>query len=375
MSVQYRAVQWNRHKRVYDGLLAAGVVIYLAAFVAVGKRVWLGPQVISDPVLLIRATGTCAFAMLHIILCIGPLARLSPRFSPLLYNRRHFGVTMFGVALVHGAANVGFYHGFGVMDPFSSLLRNNMNFMSLTGFPFELLGAAGLAILFLMAATSHDFWLKNLSPRVWKSLHMGVYVAYGLIVMHVVLGPLQSERNPVYAAALLAGVLSVSVLHLVAGLRESRRDAGPLASAAGRSTASPRYSGGASEGSSLPAGAAANGWLDIGAPAEIPMHRAKVVCFRDAERVAVFRHERGYSAVSNVCAHQNGPLGEGRIVGGCITCPWHGYQYLAESGTSPPPFTEKIPTYRLKVEAGRLLLDPTPLPPGTPVAPALEGAS
>ena len=43
-------------------------------------------------------------------------------------------------------------------------------------------------------------------------------------------------------------------------------------------------------------------------------------------------------ALSNVCRHQGGPLGEGRILAGCLTCPWHGYQYHVEDGCSPPPF-------------------------------------
>ena len=47
------------------------------------------------------------------------------------------------------------------------------------GFPFKALGIGALLILFLMAATSHDFWLAFLTPRVWKSLHMALYVAYG----------------------------------------------------------------------------------------------------------------------------------------------------------------------------------------------------
>ena len=51
----------------------------------------------------IRAFGTCAFVMLTAILWIGPLARLDRRFLPLLYNRRHFGVLTFLVALVHVA--------------------------------------------------------------------------------------------------------------------------------------------------------------------------------------------------------------------------------------------------------------------------------
>ena len=48
---------------------------------------------------LIRALGTCALLLLHVILAIGPLARLDRRFLPLLYNRRHLGVTMFLLAL------------------------------------------------------------------------------------------------------------------------------------------------------------------------------------------------------------------------------------------------------------------------------------
>jgi nitrite reductase/ring-hydroxylating ferredoxin subunit len=88
------------------------------------------------------------------------------------------------------------------------------------------------------------------------------------------------------------------------------------------------------------------------------------------ERVAVVRHAGGISCVSNVCRHQGGPLGEGRMVDGCLTCPWHGYQYLPDNGTSPPPFTEKIPTYRVRVVNGRIQVHPTPNPPGTRVPPA-----
>ena len=47
-----------------------------------------------------------------------------------------------------------------------------------------------------MAATSHDFWLHNLTAPVWKTLHMGVYVAYALIVLHVIFGVLQGEIEP-----------------------------------------------------------------------------------------------------------------------------------------------------------------------------------
>jgi sulfoxide reductase heme-binding subunit YedZ len=88
------------------------------------------------------------------------------------------------------------------------------------------------------------------------------------------------------------------------------------------------------------------------------------------ERVAVFRYDGKVSAISNVCQHQNGPLGEGRIIDGCVTCPWHGYQYQPESGAAPPPFKEKVPTFRVKVVEGSVFVHPRPNPPGTGVEPA-----
>jgi nitrite reductase/ring-hydroxylating ferredoxin subunit len=91
----------------------------------------------------------------------------------------------------------------------------------------------------------------------------------------------------------------------------------------------------------------------------IPENRAVMVNLGD-ERVAVFKHDGKVSAISNVCAHQNGPLGEGKIIDGCITCPWHGYQYLPETGASPPPFKEKVPVYPVKVMDGKVWVSPCP---------------
>lgn len=351
MSVGYAAIQWSPHIRRYDLAIAAVVVGFLALFVAIGKLVWRGEHAVSDPILVIRALGTCAYLLLHIILCIGPLARLHPIFLPLLFNRRHLGVATFMIALLHALLVVGWYHGFGVISPIRSLLISNTSFDSLTAFPFELLGLIALVILFLMAATSHDFWIKNLSPAFWKRLHMLVYPAWALLVLHVALGALQSERAVIHVVLVSLGVLFVCGLHLLTGRRENR-------------AARP-----GSSDDSHPAQADER-WIDVASVDQIPVDRALVVRIPGKERLAVFRHGDKLSAVTNVCAHQAGPLGEGRIIDGCITCPWHGYQYRPADGCAPPPFTERIRTYRITVSAHRVLIDPTPLPPGSYVEPA-----
>ena len=73
----------------------------------------------------------------------------------------------------------------------------------------------------------------------------------------------------------------------------------------------------------------------------------------------------------NICKHQNGPLGEGKIIDGCVTCPWHGYQYEPHNGTSPPPFTEKVSTYELRLEGTKVFVHPEPKPEGTELEPVM----
>ncbi|RJP30820.1 MAG: (2Fe-2S)-binding protein [Phycisphaerales bacterium] len=348
MSVGYVTVQWNRHKRVYDSLVGGGVALYLALFIIAGKTLYTGAHAISDEILAIRALGTCAYLMLHVVLCTGPLARLDRRFLPLLYNRRHLGVATFLVALAHATIAIGFYHGFGNVNPFISLLTSNVNLGSLSAFPFQLLGLAALLILFLMAATSHDFWLKNLGAPAWKRLHMVVYLAYALLVLHVALGILQTQRSPWLAGLVGAGVVIVAGLHVVAGLRErghDRRGAQRTARVNGP-------------------------WVDVGCVDDVPDRRGMTATVGGGERIALFRYDGCISATTNVCAHQGGPLGEGRIIDGCVTCPWHGWQYRPGDGQSPPPFTERIATHRVRVVGRRIQVDPTPLAPGTAVTPA-----
>jgi DMSO/TMAO reductase YedYZ heme-binding membrane subunit/nitrite reductase/ring-hydroxylating ferredoxin subunit len=344
VSVTYRPVKWNRNKRVYDLFVLGGVFGYLGVFLLVGSLVWAGDEAIGPPVLLMRAYGTCAFVMLHVVLCVGPLARLDRRFLPLVYNRRHLGVATFLVALGHVAFAVGYYHGSGVVGPLVSVL-------SVPGpLPFEWFGLAAFLILFVMAATSHDFWQKAVGPSAWKWLHMLVYPAYGLLLLHVLLGALRGEPNPLYPVLVGVGFVTLAGLHLAVGLRERRRDEGgpPVPARFPREVV----------------------WVDVCSVDDIPEGRAKVVCLPGRERVAVFRHGGRVSAVTNACAHQRGPLGEGKIIDGCITCPWHGWQYRPGDGCAPPPFVEKIATYRVMVRGQELFVDPRPLPAGTPVPPA-----
>ncbi|MEM1239520.1 MAG: Rieske 2Fe-2S domain-containing protein [Cyanobacteria bacterium P01_H01_bin.26] len=355
MSVSYKSIQWSRQKLIYDAILLGTVGLYIYVFLTVASHTGTGLDLRG---IRIRAYGSAAFILLNVILSIGPLTRLDKRFYPLLFNRRHMGVTMFFLALIHAIGLelpllpfridgvLTWYHDFGNLDPLVSLFVSNTQYGDFIRFPFESLGAAALAIFFVMAATSHDFWLVNLTAPIWKALHMGVYLAYGLVVSHVILGPLTTNQHPFLTIAVGVSLVWIVGLHLLTALREVKIDNQPTGEAD------------------------AAGFVEIGTVDEIPENRAKIVTL-SGERVAVFKYDGKLSAVSNVCQHQNGPLGEGKVVDGCITCPWHGYQYLPAEGASPPPFTETIPTFDVRIVGERIWINPTPKPPGTLVEPAV----
>jgi len=342
MGLDYKLVLWNKHKKTYDLWIAGSMVLYLVAFFVLS---FLTNPEITVETIIIRAFGSLAILMLHLILVIGPLTRLNSNFLPLLYNRRHLGVSMFLAALIHGAFSVIQFHTLGNVNPIVSIFTSNLDYGSLTNFPFQTLGFVALLLLFVMASTSHDFFLHNLSSKIWKRLHMMVYFSYALVLMHVFLGAFQQEGTPLTVGLVVVGFVVVTALHITAAFKESKVDA-------------------------FKASKDAKGWLQVCAPSEITESRAKIFTV-GGERVAIFKDQGKLSAIHNVCKHQGGPLGEGKIVDGCITCPWHGYQYLPHNGQSPPPFTEKVKTYELKLIDNMIYINPNDLGEGTETTPII----
>jgi sulfoxide reductase heme-binding subunit YedZ len=339
MGLDYKLVLWSKYKKTYDKIIAASMLLYIILFAAI--TLILNSET-SIETIVIRAFGSLAIIMLHIILVIGPLARLNISFLPILFNRRHLGVSMFIASFIHGGFSMFQFHALGDVNPIYSIFTSNMDYGSLTNFPFQVLGFFALLILFVMASTSHDFFLGNLSAKVWKRLHMMVYGAYALIIAHVFLGAFQQETSLFTIGVLVIGFILVASLHLITAFKERKIDNAKTYKK--------------------------EGWLEVCNLSEIEEDKAKIFTVNN-ERVAIFKYEGKLSAIHNVCKHQGGPLGEGKIIDGCITCPWHGYQYLPSNGQSPPPFEEKVATYELKLVGEIVYINPKAFEEGTEVKP------
>lgn len=344
MSVKYTPVQWNPNKWKYNAVMLVSVFAYLWIFIELTPGLVAHEGRINVQIHNARAFGSCAFFMLTVILCIGPLARLDTRFLPLLYNRRHFGVMTCAVALTHAFYIINWYFAFSSSSKYEAILFANTSFGQAVGFPFEVFGVFSLFCLLILAATSHDFWLKFLTPRIWKSIHYLIYGAYISVVAHVAFGILQDQQDSRFTIIFIICSLLVAALHLIAAFHERKHG-------------------------DVPARAASDGWVRVCDVSDMENGYAKVAKLENGERVAVFLQEGKLSAISNACAHQNGPLGEGKIIRCLVTCPWHGFQYNVTDGRSPAPFTEMVPTYNLRVENGNVLVDPKANPPGTFVEP------
>jgi len=64
-----------------------------------------------------------------------------------------------------------------------------------------------------------------------------------------------------------------------------------------------------------------------------------------------------YYALDERCTHRGGPLSEGSLEGGVITCPWRYGQFdLATGEVRGPPPAEPLKSYELRVQGSDILI-------------------
>ncbi|MFF2650795.1 Rieske 2Fe-2S domain-containing protein [Streptomyces sp. NPDC058045] len=95
-------------------------------------------------------------------------------------------------------------------------------------------------------------------------------------------------------------------------------------------------------------------WTDALADAELAagQHRRVAV---DGVPVLLYRDGDSVLALSATCTHMGGPLDEGRISDGCVTCPWHGSTFsLTDGRVVHGPASVPQPGYETRVRDGRI---------------------
>ena len=86
-------------------------------------------------------------------------------------------------------------------------------------------------------------------------------------------------------------------------------------------------------------------WVDVGSTDELARTPLKS-CKAGAIPIAISFKDGQFGAVSNICNHVGGPLGEGRLDGDYITCPWHGWKFHRRTGVGEPGIEGRWPWQR-----------------------------
>jgi len=110
----------------------------------------------------------------------------------------------------------------------------------------------------------------------------------------------------------------------------------------------------------------------VGTDLEAPLDDGvPVVVAVGDDQVLVVRRGGVVHAISDRCGHAGGPLHEGELADGCVTCPWHQSRFRLDDGAAVHgPATGPQPGYDVRLEGGRLALRRRPTVTPTTVDPA-----
>lgn len=71
--------------------------------------------------------------------------------------------------------------------------------------------------------------------------------------------------------------------------------------------------------------------------------------------IVLFNVAGAYYAIADVCSHDNGPVGEGELIGTEIKCPRHGARFDVITGKAlSMPARVDIPSYPVRVRSGKI---------------------
>jgi nitrite reductase (NADH) small subunit len=88
---------------------------------------------------------------------------------------------------------------------------------------------------------------------------------------------------------------------------------------------------------------------------EIPPGTGKTVLV-GMQPVALFNDAGRIHAYDGVCLHRGGPVGDGDVEDGIVTCPWHGWQYDVATGANVLDTAVCLRRHKVRVEGGAVFV-------------------
>lgn len=89
---------------------------------------------------------------------------------------------------------------------------------------------------------------------------------------------------------------------------------------------------------------------------ELAPGQGKLVMGPYGKPMALFNVDGEHYAINYICPHMGGPIGEGRLDGPVVTCPWHGWTFDVRTGKPDHPGGHSISAYETQVEGEDILV-------------------
>ena len=86
---------------------------------------------------------------------------------------------------------------------------------------------------------------------------------------------------------------------------------------------------------------------------DVPPGTVKAVTAGE-EPIALANVDGSFYATQGKCRHLEGPLGEGKLDGCLLRCPWHGWTYDIRTGKNDFDLAIELRTYEVQVEDGEV---------------------
>ena len=349
---------------------------------------------IDQITLVVRTASLSAFMLLNGVLLIGPWSRFSEQIRKFYVYRRHMGVTVLLLGSVHAALVFSSYFTYSPIDTVASL--------------FPIYGIIALFMLFWMGLTSWDVVQKKISPNSWKVLHAAllfiylgimlgvyrlhrhdsnitahlmlwgllalfwliiapyslikkimstyvfgwkqihvlIYLAYISLLIHAWLGFITLQNTAVKILFWLSPlvVFSSHLLGWIQRWREDRKINHII------THINQQFE---EDGKTFVGVAYLHQLTDnIGTKTYI-----------NSQPLALFKQGNTVYAISNLCAHQKGPLHQGKVVHGAVVCPWHYWKYNLKNGEDLwKEFC--LPSYEVRIKSGVVFVSTEPVNKG-----------
>jgi sulfoxide reductase heme-binding subunit YedZ len=197
-------------------LIILKTLVWLGCLAPVAWLAWgaatnnLGPDPTGE---IAFDTGTTTLWLLMATLAISPVRRILPGLSWLIKFRRLIGLFAFFYGTVHLLAYVGLYAGFNVPLMLSDIAKRR----------YITAGMAAYLLLIPLAATSTTWAIRKLGGKRWNRLHMLIYAAAGLGVIHFWWQQKPGVLKPLPVTVVLAVLLAVRPLLAWWQRRKARR--------------------------------------------------------------------------------------------------------------------------------------------------------